>query len=127
MAGPELTVGQILGSISGIGGVVIGVWTLLGKSKDTSFTRLEGERNRLDVQLKEVREQQRLADERQRDTDKRLALVEAEMKSLRLDHKVVLDFLRDIVSGVFDWEQIRARAADLLGRFGGERDEEEQP
>ena len=118
MAGPELTVGQILGSISGIGGVVIGAWTLLGKSKDTSFARLEGERNRLADEIKELREGQRAM-------SGRLQRVEDEMKSLRLDHQVVLDFLRDIVSGVFSWDQIRARAADLLGRFGGERDEEE--
>ncbi|MDL2342546.1 hypothetical protein QOL99_00085 [Deinococcus sp. MIMF12] len=117
MAGPELTVGQILGSISGIGGVVIGAWTLLGKSKDTTYLRVVADRDRLDGQLKELREQQQA-------TDNRLARVESEMKTLRLDHKVVLDFLRDIRSGVFDWEQIKRRASDLLDRLGDSADEQ---
>ena len=49
----------------------------------------------------------------------RLDRVESELEALRLDHKTLLDFLRDICSGRFDHDWIKGRASDLLERFGG--------
>lgn len=104
--------GTILAWITGISGVVIGVWNVFGKSKDTSYARVEAERNRLDAKVVEL-------EKGQKEQAERLDKVEAELEALRLDHKTLLDFLRDICSGRFDHEWIKGRAQDLLTRFGG--------
>lgn len=104
--------GAVLSWITGVSGVVIGAWTLLGKSKDSSYTRLEGERDRLDTKVAQL-------ETKQKEQAERLDKVEAELEALRLDHKTLLDFLRDICSGRFDHDWIRGRAQDLLTRFGG--------
>lgn len=104
--------GTLLAWITGISGVVVGVWTQFGKSRDTSFARLEGERNRLDARVGEL--------EKGREEDRaRLDKIEAEMEELKRAHVTLLDFLRDIVSRRFDPEWILGRAQDLLDRFGG--------
>lgn len=117
MAG--LDVGQTLAAITTVSTVVIAIWTRLGTSKDTAFTRVLGERDRLDKRVAEL-EKGREEDRKARDEDRaRLDHVERELEALRLDHKTLLDFLRDIVSGHFDHDWIKSRAGDLLGRFGG--------
>lgn len=104
--------GQVLAWITGIGTLVVGLWTLVGRSKDTTFARVVGERDRLDKRVGEL--------EKGREEDRaRLDRVEAELEALRLDHKTLLDFLRDICSGRFDSDWVKGRARDLLDRFGG--------
>ncbi|SEI66419.1 hypothetical protein SAMN04488058_101280 [Deinococcus reticulitermitis] len=103
---------QLLAWITGVGGVAVGVWTKFGSSRDTAFARITGERDRLDRRVSEL--------EKGREEDRaRLDKVEGELEALRLDHKTLLDFLRDIVSGRFDSDWVKGRAADLLERFGG--------
>lgn len=101
----SMSVGEMLTAVSIVGGLIVTVWTRLGTSKENSFTRVVDERNRLDSKVAEL--------------DERLNKVEAELEALRLDHKTLLDFLRDIVSGRFDHEWVKGRAGDLLDRFGG--------
>lgn len=108
----SMSVGEVVAAVSGLSGAVATLWTLFGKSKTDSFTRLEGERNRLDAKVAELETKQQAQSER-------LDKVEAELEALRLDHKTLLDFLRDIVSGRFDGEWVKGRAEDLLARFGG--------
>ena len=103
---------QLLAWVTGLGGLAVGVWTKFGASRETAFSRVAGERDRLDKRVSEL--------EKGREEDRaRLDKVEGELEALRLDHKTLLDFLRDIIGGRFDHEWIKARAADLLERFGG--------
>ncbi|MBZ9716153.1 DNA-binding protein [Deinococcus multiflagellatus] len=107
-----MTSGEILQAITLTSTLVIGVWTLWGKGKDTNYTRLEGERNRLDQRVAEL--------EKGREEDRaRLERVETELDDLKRVHYTLIDFLRDIVSGNFDEAWIKRRAADLLSRHGG--------
>lgn len=104
--------GQWLTAVTVVSGAVGTLWTLAGKSRDTNYTRLESDRNRLDVRVAEL--------ERGRQEDRtRLDRVEAELEALRLDHKTLLDFLRDVVGGQFDLAWVTRRAQELLTRMGG--------
>lgn len=105
-------IGEALAAITTLLAAATGVWSLIGKSRDSAVTHLVGERNRLDARVAEL--------EKGREEDRaRLDRVETELEALRLDHKTLLDFLRDICSGRFDPEWVKGRAQDLLERFGG--------
>ncbi|MBZ9712171.1 hypothetical protein [Deinococcus multiflagellatus] len=107
-----MTSGELLQGITLLSTLIIGIWTLLSKGKDTTYTRLESDRNRLDQRVAEL--------ERAREEDRaRLDRVETELDDLKRVHGTVLDFLRDVVSGRFDLDWIKGRAADLLARYGG--------
>lgn len=98
--------------ISTVAGAAATLWGLFGKSRDSTVSYLIGDRDRLGARVEQV-------EKAHEETRARLDKVEAELETLRLDHKTLLDFLRDICSGRFDGEWIRGRAADLLERFGG--------
>ena len=117
MAGVDI--GQGLAALSGFLIAITGIWALFGKSRDSTVTHLVGERNRLDARVAEL-EKAREEDRQAREEDRaRLDKVESELEALRLDHKTLLDFLRDICSGRFDPDWVKGRAQDLLDRFGG--------
>lgn len=112
MAGLDTGVLLAIASIAGTVGIPLVVH--FARGRDSNLTHLVGERDRLDRRVGEL--------EAGREEDRaRLDRVEAELAALRLDHKTLLDFLREIVSGRFDGEWIKGRAQDLLERFGGEK------
>ncbi|GHG35954.1 hypothetical protein GCM10017784_32560 [Deinococcus indicus] len=96
--------GELLAWITAGSSVLINVWTLLGKSKDTTYTRVEADRNRLDTKVQAL--------------EQRLERVETELDELRADHRTLLDFLRDVASGTYNLDWIEKRAKDLLARMG---------
>lgn len=88
------------------------IWDRLGKGKADAFARSEGERDRLEKRVQA--------------TEQRLDTVEAELEALKVEHSelkqkyvMLLDFLRDIVSGRFDEKWVIGRAHDLLDRLWG--------
>lgn len=100
-----MTPGEILAWITAGSSLLINVWTLLGKSKDTNYTRVEADRNRLDTKVQGL--------------EQRLERVETELDELRADRRTLLDYVRDVVSGQYDITWIRKRGTDLLRRLDG--------
>ncbi|GGB85199.1 hypothetical protein [Deinococcus soli (ex Cha et al. 2016)] len=99
-----MTPGELLAWVTAGSSLLINFWTLLGKSKDTTYTRIEAERNRLDTKVQGL--------------EQRVEKVESELDALRADHRTLLDFLRDVASGQYDITWIQQRARELLARMG---------
>lgn len=95
--------------------VVWQIWDRLGKGRSDALTRGDAERSRLETRIQEL--------EKARAEDRlRLDKVETELDELRADRRTLIEYLRDVVSGQFDYDWLRRRAADLLGRMGGPAD-----
>ncbi|MFC4639806.1 hypothetical protein [Deinococcus hohokamensis] len=104
--GTALALATILSSVA------IPAWAHFSKGRDSTVAHLVGERDRLDKRVAEL-------EAGRKEDQARFERMENDLAALRLDHKTLLDFLRDIVSGRFDGEWVKGRAADLLARFGG--------
>ena len=104
-------IGKILGWTTAGTVALTGVWTYLGKSKDSAWTRLVSENDRVRKDLQEMKTELK-------STNERLGKVETELEELRADRRTLLDFLRDVVSGQFPLDWIQTRAKELLTRMG---------
>ena len=114
--------GAVLGMITAASAVIIPVWTRLGQSRDTAWTRMQTDRDRLDKRVQEL-EVARTTDRKDFETalkeaQERMDRVEAELDEIRLDRRVLLEFAQDVASGLFDKTWHEQRAKDLLARMG---------
>ncbi|MCD0158658.1 M15 family metallopeptidase, partial [Deinococcus sp. 6GRE01] len=100
-------IGRLLGWATAATVALTGLWTYFGKSKDSAWTRLVSENDRVRRDLQEMK-----AD--LRSTNERLEKVESELEELRADRRTLMDFLRDVVSGQFPLDWIQTRAQELL-------------
>lgn len=104
-------IGKVLGYATAGTVALTGVWTYLGKSKDSAWSRLVSENDRVRKDLQEMKTELK-------STNERLEKVETELDGMRADIRLLLDFLRDIVSGQFPLDWIQTRARELLARMG---------
>lgn len=101
-----LSTGESIALMTAAGTFISVIWSNFGKSRDTNLTHLVSERNRLDQRVAAL--------------ESRLDQVEAELEAVKADHRTLLDFLRDVVSGYFpDLPAVVSRAQTLLARMGG--------
>ncbi|GAA5513667.1 hypothetical protein Dcar01_02411 [Deinococcus carri] len=106
--------GTILAAITLGSGLLWQVWDRLGKGRADAFARTEAERDRLDRRVQEL--------EKGREEDRgRLDRVEAELEDLKRERNTLLDFLRDVVSDLYDHDWCKRRAQELLSRLAGEK------
>lgn len=109
-----LETGEVIAWLTGGTTVIVTIWTQFGKSRDTSWTRLEGERTRLEAKVADLENKQQAQAER-------LDKMEAELQTLKQAHNTLLDFLRDVVGDYFpDLPTLKRRASELLSRFGSD-------
>ena len=106
--------GDILAWLTGLGGLGVGIWTLFGKTKDSQWSRVESERKWLTDEVTRLRQ----------DVDKaktRMDSLESELEDLKRHFNVLLDFLKDIISGQYNFDWVVARAKTLLERMEDDR------
>lgn len=113
----KMTPGELLGWVTGISTVVIGIWSQLGKRGETVFSRIEAERKlvteereRLTVKLQECEKEQEQAEERERK-------LKAENDFLSAGHRAFIEFLEDVQGGSYGFDWVKSRAEQLLKRY----------
>ncbi|WP_104992736.1 hypothetical protein [Deinococcus sp. NW-56] len=112
-----MTPGEVLAWVTGVSGVAISAYTLVAKGRETAWSQATAIRVELQSQIDELREQISSRDTELADTRKRLAAVEGQLATSALEHRTLLDFVRDVVGGQYDLDWCKRRGLELLARL----------
>lgn len=104
-------IGKVLGWTTAGTVALTGVWTYLGKSKDSAWSRLVSENDRVRKDLQEMKTDLK-------NTTERVQRLETEVVELRADRRQLVEFLQDVASGRYELDAAKLRAHELLARMG---------
>ncbi|MBI0447136.1 hypothetical protein [Deinococcus sp. DB0503] len=112
-----MTPGEVLAWVTGVGGLSISMFTLFSKGRETSWSQAAALRAELQSQIDELREEIRTRDTDLADARARLTAVEAQLAASLLEHRTLLDYVRDVTGGQYDLDWCKRRGTELLARL----------
>lgn len=109
--------GELLAWITGLGGLVFSLMTLLGKRGETLFSRIELERKLIVDERDRVTNKLSACEECVRECEEREEKVKQENEFLRAGHRAWLEFGEDIAGGSYGPDWVKDRAKQLVQRY----------
>lgn len=114
-----MTPGEILGLVTAGGSVLIGVFTIVSKGRETAWSQAESIRKSLQEQIDDLIAKDELKNKQIIELTTQVSALREEINEHKRDKKTFIEFLEDFISGSVDQERLKTRAKQLCDRYKG--------